>query len=228
MSEILQRGVNGSSWTDHELATSRAIARTGRRSKSMKSGTRGAAYPLMFALSGASIFNGLTPDEYRSFVMLKGLMLASAVAIAAPALAQTAAPASTNAAQPVAAATPPAAAATPAAPSDPTTATTAAPATSATPATQATPAASAQKGTNPASAVAAVVESDWTKYDADGNGTLSKAEFAAWMAALREQSPAQKAAVKDPAAWTAAAFAKADKDKSGTLSKGELEGFLKG
>ncbi|GAO38230.1 hypothetical protein SCH01S_10_00400 [Sphingomonas changbaiensis NBRC 104936] len=157
--------------------------------------------------------------------MLKSLMLMSAVAIAAPALAQTAAPASTNTAQPAAAATPstaaqqPTTAATPAATATPQAAATAAPTTAAAPAAQ--PA-------NSADAVAAVVSADWSKYDADGDGSLSKAEFGAWMTALRDQNPAQKAAVKDAEAWTTAAFAMADKDKSGTVNKDELAGFLKG
>ena len=159
--------------------------------------------------------------------MLKSLMLMSAVAIAAPALAQTAAPASasTNTAQPAAAATPstaaqqPTAAATPAAAATPQAADSAAPTTAAAPTAE--PA-------NSADAVAAVVSADWSKYDADGDGNLSKAEFGAWMTALRDQNPAQKAAVKDAEAWTTAAFAMADKDKSGAVNKDELAGFLKG
>lgn len=164
--------------------------------------------------------------------MLKSLLLMSAVAIAAPALAQTAAPAaSTNAAQPAAAATPstaaqqPTAAATPAATATPSAAPqTAAPAASTAPAA----ATAEQQPANSADAVAAVVSADWSKYDADKDGNLSKAEFGAWMTALREQNPAQKAAVKDPEAWTTAAFAMADKDKSGAVDKTELAGFLKG
>ncbi|MFD1612034.1 EF-hand domain-containing protein [Sphingomonas tabacisoli] len=158
---------------------------------------------------------------------MKKILLGSAIVIAAPALAQTtAAPtASTNAAQPAAAATPaataqqPTTAATPAAAATP----------SAAPAAAATPGAStaATATSNPADAVAAVVSADWSKYDASGKGQLTKAEFGKWMEALREQNPAQKAAVKDATAWTNAAFAKADKDKSGSVSKTELEAFLK-
>ena len=76
--------------------------------------------------------------------------------------------------------------------------------------------------------MAAVVSTGWSQYDADKNGSLSKTEFGAWMTALREQNPAQKASVKDPAAWTTAAFTQADKDKSGSINKSELEVFLKG
>lgn len=153
--------------------------------------------------------------------MLKSFLLGGAILIAAPALAQTrAAPAPANTAQPAAAVTPSSTTA-----QQPTAAAT--PATAATPSAQAAPAAGSQP-TNPASAVASVVESDWTKYDTDSNGQLSKAEFGKWMDALREQNPAQKAAVKDPTAWTNAAFTQADKDKSGSISKAELEAFLKG
>jgi hypothetical protein len=166
-------------------------------------------------------------------------MLVSAIAIAAPALSQTAAPASTNAAQPATAATP----AQPAATATPST-TAQQPTAAATPAANATPSAAAQntapavstapaaaaadQPTNSADAVAAVVSADWSKYDADSDGNLSKTEFGAWMTALLEQNPAQKASVKDPAAWANSAFAMADKDKSGAVNKDELAGFLKG
>lgn len=145
---------------------------------------------------------------------MKSLMLTSAMILAAPALAQTAAPtpatpsASTNAAQPAQPVTD--------APS------TAAPATVVTPSAQPAPV------TNPSDAVAAVVAADWEKYDADKSDNLSKAEFTAWMTALRESNPAQKAQVTDVGTWTKAAFAQADKDKSNSVTKPELEGFLKG
>jgi hypothetical protein len=152
---------------------------------------------------------------------MKSLLLASAMILAAPAVAQTATPNSTNAAQPAA----PATTATPAQAPQP--ATDAPTAQSATPASPATPAAPEQP-VNPADAVAQVVSNDWAKYDADKNDGLSKEEFGTWMAALREANPAQKAAVTDPEAWTTAAFAQADKDKNGTISKDELQGFLRG
>ena len=148
---------------------------------------------------------------------MKSILLMSAMMIAAPAIAQTtatpaqttptapasaAAPASTNAAQPATSVP---------APQDTTTTT-----------AQAAPVA------NPADAVATVVSTDWAKYDADKNSSLSKEEFATWMTALRDSNPAQKEQVKDVAAWTTAAFAQADADKSGSVTKPELEGFLKG
>lgn len=150
---------------------------------------------------------------------MKSLLLLSAIALTAPAAAQTAgAPASTNAAQPANPASP----ATPAQTPQPVT-----DAPTAQGATPATPATSAEPAGNPADAVAQVVTSDWSKYDADTNDSLSKAEFGKWMTALQEQSPAQKAQAK-PAGWTDAAFAQADKDKSGTVSRTELQTFLKG
>lgn len=160
--------------------------------------------------------------------MFKGLLLMSAAIIAAPALAQAeAAPPASSTPQPAAAAqTPPAA--------DPTqvpntAATPAAPAAS-SPTAAATPAPTGETATpaNSSNAVASVVSADWAKYDKDGDGKLSKGEFAAWMTALRESNPAQKAAVADVNAWTNAAFAQADKDKSNGVSKEELEAFLKG
>lgn len=165
---------------------------------------------------------------------MKSLLLMSAMVVAAPALAQAGAPpASTNSAQPAATATPapqpttdapataaPAAQATPSAQATPT--------ASATPSAQPTPAAEPTPAANSADAVAQVVSNDWAKYDANTDSNLSKEEFASWMTALRESNPAQKAAVKDVAAWTTAAFTQADKDKSGAVSKDELQTFLKG
>lgn len=176
---------------------------------------------------------------------MKSLLLASAMIFAAPAVAQTAAaPTSTNTAQPPAAAatTAPAQAPQPATDAPVTqgagTATTRSPAPAqATQPTTETPAAEGAGTTttttpapagNPADAVATVVSTDWAKYDADKNDNLSKAEFSAWMTALREANPAQKAQVKDVASWTTSAFTQADKDKSGSVTKPELEGFLKG
>lgn len=142
--------------------------------------------------------------------MLKSLMLASAVLIAAPALAQNAdTTANPNAATP----------ATPAAPAQDGQA--------AQPASPAQPSAQAQPNANPADAVAAVVAADWNTYDTDKNGALSKEEFARWMIALREKSPQQQP-VADINAWTNAAFAQADKDKSSTVTQTELQAFLKG
>lgn len=149
---------------------------------------------------------------------MKSLLALTAIALAAPAMAQTAgAPASTNAAQPAT----PATTATPAQAPQPATD---APATQGT-----TPAASTESAApaNSADAVAQVVTNDWATYDADKNDGLSKAEFGKWMTALQDQNPAQKAQAK-PAGWTDAAYAQADKDKNGAVTKTELQTFLKG
>lgn len=152
--------------------------------------------------------------------MLKGLLLMSAAMVAAPALAQTAA-VPPNEAQPAMptqtpSATDPAQSSTP-------------PTTAATPgATGETAAPAAAAPANSTDAVAKVIAADWSKYDKDNDGSLSKEEFAAWMIALRGQDPAQKAQTTDVQSWTNAAFAQADSDKSGTVTKPELERFLKG
>ena len=160
--------------------------------------------------------------------MFKSLLLMSAIAVAAPALAQTAAapPAGNEAQQPLPAQTPPAAdpAQSPPAAATPTTAAQPAP----TGETAAPAAAATTEPANAGTAVASVIAADWAKYDKDNSGSLSKEEFTAWMTALREQNPAQKAEVSDVASWSNAAFAQADTDKNGSVTKPELEVFLKG
>ena len=77
--------------------------------------------------------------------------------------------------------------------------------------------------------VADAVTTDFAKYDANGNGSLSATEFGAWMVALKSASdPSTKAASKETKTWLAQAFAQADKDKSKSVSETELTGFLKG
>lgn len=130
--------------------------------------------------------------------MMKTLLLAGTMAVAGPALAQTApAPAQTSPA-------PAASAATPAQ-------TTPAPAATAAP-TQ--------------TQVAAVVDQQFGTYDKDADGALSKAEFGAWMTALKTQANAKTATAAEEKAWNDAAFRQADGDKSATVSKVELTGFL--
>jgi hypothetical protein len=79
---------------------------------------------------------------------------------------------------------------------------------------------------NPGTQVADVVNGEFGTYDKNKNGSLSKAEFGAWMTALRTKADPS---VKDDAAnknWVAQAFSQADTDKSGTISKDELTNFL--
>ena len=157
---------------------------------------------------------------------------------AAPAQPQT-----TPAPQPPTA-TNPAPAPTAALPATPATPATAAnqpavPATPATPAPNAQgaapdPAAPATAPAAPApapagdagTAVAGVVNSEFGSYDKNKDGKLSKAEFGAWMTALRTKADPS---LKDDAAnkaWITQAFGQADTDKSKTISKDELTNFL--
>ena len=161
--------------------------------------------------------------------MIKSILLAGAVIISAPVLAQEA-PAQ-EATPPAQEQTTPPAAQEPAAPAE-----TAAPAEQpAQPADQ--PAQTAQQpaqstptsGQQPANAtqIAQVVDQGFPTYDKDVDGSLKAEEFNSWMVALRSASePAfqgQSAADKE---WLTRALAAADADKSGGVSKDELKGFL--
>lgn len=141
--------------------------------------------------------------------MIKYSLLAGAMLIASPVLAQQA-PSST----PVAPQTAPV-------PTD--TAPQSAPATDAMPATdQAAPTTTPV----PADKVAQVVESEFPTYDKDGNGALSKTEFGAWMASLRANDPAAKPGSAVLKKWVDQAFAQTDSDQSKSVSKAELATFL--
>jgi hypothetical protein len=88
-----------------------------------------------------------------------------------------------------------------------------------------------EQAANPAAAapgaqVAEVVNSEFGTYDKNSDGKLNKAEFGAWMTALRTKADPS---VKDDAAnksWVTQAFAQADSDKSKSVSKDELTNFL--
>lgn len=73
--------------------------------------------------------------------------------------------------------------------------------------------------------VSTIVNAEFATYDRNGNGTLEKEEFAAWMDALKARAPAGGDRPGD-AKWNDAAFAQADKDKSASLTRDELTGFL--
>lgn len=150
--------------------------------------------------------------------MLRYALLAGAVVMTAPAFAQTAPTAAQTAPAPTTTAPPSAPVADPmqAAPMQ------SAPAQS-TPRT-ATPAAEpAATGDQ----VAQAVGGEFGTYDKDGNGTLSRSEFGAWMVALKTASdPATKAESPATKKWIGAAFAQADTDKSKSVSKTEITGFL--
>ncbi|WP_375285609.1 EF-hand domain-containing protein [Sphingomonas sp.] len=169
--------------------------------------------------------------------MLKHALLAGAMIVAAPAFAQTAQPApgtpATGSAMP---------AETGQVPMDGTTSqpgqTAQVPQGQTSPATatpQGAPADAAQSaqttGSQPQAAsssqVASVIDTEFKTYDKDANGSLSKAEFAEWMNALKAKQPGGAGAMADPK-WNDAAFAQADTDKSAVLSKAELTAFLSG
>ena len=152
--------------------------------------------------------------------MLKHVLLASAVLVAMPALAQTAP--TTMPPAPTSPAPAPAAPTTAApAPATPTAATPAAPVAEPVPAA---PAAAADPG--PGAQIADVVNKEFPSYDKNSDGKLSKPEFGAWMFALRKASDP---ALKDDAAnktYVTGAFATADTDKSKSVSKDELTNYL--
>ncbi len=168
--------------------------------------------------------------------MLKTAMLVSALALAVPAFAQdqtkpAAVPQPTVPATPqapvtdtpaqtpttVAKATPTASATTEAAPAEP--ATPAANASAATPATG--------EVASGATQIAQVVNTEFPTYDKNADTNLDKAEFGAWMVALKTASdPATKAGDPATVKWIDGAFASADADKSKSVSKGELTKYL--
>ena len=75
--------------------------------------------------------------------------------------------------------------------------------------------------------VAAIVGREFPTYDKNSDGTLSKAEFTAWMLALKSASdPAVKAEDPKTKTWMTQAFAQADSDKSQSVTKDELTNFL--
>lgn len=134
--------------------------------------------------------------------MIRTLFLSTALAIAAPALAQQA----DMPAAPPAQAAPVAPQAAPAAPQ------------------AATPA-------NPGSAVATIVDSEFPAYDANGDGQLDQSEFARWMVALKDQemkATGKTLPAEQVTAWADGAFKTADADKSTTISKPELVTYLSG
>ena len=166
--------------------------------------------------------------------MLKSILLAGAVMISAPVLAQDANPQETPPAPTEQPAQP---AETPAAVEQPAeTAQQPQEATPATPAEQ--PAQTAeqqpqpaahQQGQQPANAtqIAQVVDSGFPTYDKDADGSLKAEEFNSWMVALRSASePAFKGESAADKQWLSAALAQADKDKSGGINKDELKTFL--
>lgn len=160
--------------------------------------------------------------------MLKYALLAGAMMLSAPAMAQDkpATPQTPGATQPAPTQTDPAQPATPApqaaAPAQDSTSMT----TATDPAAQPQAQAAAQPMTK-AQQIAQVVDTEFATYDTDKNGVLSPAEFDAWMVALKKASdPTTKPDAPETKKWLTLAFNQADKDKSKSISKAELNGFL--
>lgn len=133
--------------------------------------------------------------------MVRILLLSAAIAVTAPAMAQTA----------------PEQGAMPAAPASPA---------QSQPAAPANPAPS-----NPANAVASIVDSEFPAYDANKDGQLDQSEFSRWMVALKTQemkATGSQLPTDQVMAWANGAFSTADKDKSISVSKPELISYLSG
>lgn len=156
--------------------------------------------------------------------MLKYALMASAMLVAAPVIAQeqpvsspnnsTTAPADQTAPTSTSPTSDPMTAGDPAATGQST----------ATTGTDTTASGGAVAGT---AQIAQVVETEFPTYDKNADGALNTSEFGSWMVALRTASdPATKAGSKEMKAWTSSAFAQADIDKSKSVSKAELTGFL--
>ncbi len=174
--------------------------------------------------------------------MLKSILLASAVAISAPAFAQDMPqqqtpppqeqPAPTETTEPVpqetpAPATQPEAEVTPAPTPTPTPSPTPTPEPQAAePEAQAQTSQPAQQPAN-AAQIAQIVDQGFPTYDKNGDGKLTGEEFGSWMVALRSATePAftgESAADKE---WLTRALAAADADKSGGVTNPELKTFL--
>lgn len=169
--------------------------------------------------------------------MLKSILLASAVAISAPAFAQDMPqqqtpppqeqPAPTESTEPVPQEAP-APAPQPEAEVTPESTPAPAPTPTPTPEPQAQ-AQTSQPAPQPANAaqIAQIVDQGFPTYDKDADGNLTGEEFGAWMVALRSATePAftgESAADKE---WLTRALAAADADKSGGVTNAELKTFL--
>lgn len=172
--------------------------------------------------------------------MLKSILLASAVAISAPAFAQDMPqqqtpppqeqPAPTETTEPVpqetpAPATQPEAEVTPAPTPTPTPTPTPEP-QAAEPQAQAQTSQPAQQPAN-AAQIAQIVDQGFPTYDKDGDGNLTGAEFGSWMVALRSATePAFTGESEADKEWLTRALAAADADKSGGVTNPELKTFL--
>lgn len=75
--------------------------------------------------------------------------------------------------------------------------------------------------------IAQIVEAEFPTYDKSGTGEVNREEFAEWMVALRSATePGINAQSAEVQGWIGQAFAQADADNSGGVSKQELTAFL--
>lgn len=140
--------------------------------------------------------------------MVRTFLFSTALAIAAPAMAQQTAPADPGAMP-----------ATPqgAMPAQPQGA-------SPQPGAPAAPA-------NPTASVASIVDSEFPAYDANSDGQLDQSEFSRWMVALKAQemkATGSQLPADQVTAWANGAFTTADTDKNTSISKPELVSYLSG
>lgn len=146
--------------------------------------------------------NGQVTEE---IAMIRTLLITSALAIAAPAIAQETMPSQG-----------------------------AMPATPAQPAMPGDPQAGmpqAETPANPGNAVASIVDTEFPAYDANSDGQLDQAEFSKWMVALKDQemkATGKSLPAEQVTAWASGAFTTADTDKSVSISKPELVAYLSG
>lgn len=153
--------------------------------------------------------------------MMKHLLIISAAAISVPAFAQTAPAADPASPPPTEQPDPSTSQPTPAPAPDNSGTTQPAPADNAT--TQPAPSGTAA---TPAQ-IAQIVNTEFPTYDADKNGDLNQAEFAAWMKKLRTATePSVDPESEQVKTWIGQAWTAADADKSGAVSKDELTAFL--
>jgi hypothetical protein len=110
-----------------------------------------------------------------------------------------------------------------------------------TPSTSTTgPASAAQDGgttgsaasvTNDAGQVAALVNTQFPRYDSDQSGTLSQPEFARWIGDLKKaeaQATGKASSAAEISTYAGNAFVSADKDQDKSVTKAELTTFLGG
>lgn len=75
--------------------------------------------------------------------------------------------------------------------------------------------------------IAEIVEAEFPKYDKSGTGEVNREEFGEWMVALRTVSePGVDAQSAEVQGWVGQAFVQADADNSGGVTKEELTRFL--